>query len=139
LGQDDGKPAHEQIAAEHRSLDALFGDTRNVLKEADAGGEVRRAVTRLLEAVESHLSREESLYYPTLWALRPDLKPPLLRLVEAHDQFRSLLGAVAEAVESDALEDAAHRIDELVGLFNQHEVAEESLLDSLEEDLEASR
>jgi hypothetical protein len=42
LGQDDGKPAHEQIAAEHRSLDALFGDTRNVLKEADAGGEVRR-------------------------------------------------------------------------------------------------
>jgi hypothetical protein len=59
--------------------------------------------------------------------------------VEAHDQFRSLLGAVAEAVESDALEDAAHRIDALVGLFNQHEVAEESLLDSLEEDLEASR
>ena len=138
MGQDDGKPAHEQIAAEHRSLDALFGDTRSVLKETGAGEQARLAVTRLLEAVESHLSREESLYYPTIWALRPDLKPPLLRLVESHSEFRTLLGAVAESVETDALEDAAHRIDELVGLFSRHEVAEESLLDSLEEDLEAN-
>jgi hypothetical protein len=95
------------------------------------------AVSRLLEAVESHLAREESLYYPTIWALRPDLKPPLLRLVESHSRFRGLLDALVESVETDAFDDAERRFDEFVDRFSQHEGAEETLLHSLEEEFGA--
>ena len=71
-GHEGDKPAHRSIAAEHRSLDALFRETRAILGGAEARGAARLAIAHLLEQVNSHLFREESLYYPTIWALRPD-------------------------------------------------------------------
>jgi hypothetical protein len=89
--------------------------------------------------VKSHLFREESLYYPTIWTLRPDYMSPLRLLVDSHAHFRSLLGAITECVERAAHEDAARRFDEFTRLFQEHEGAEEKLLETLEQDLSTAR
>ena len=134
-GDQGEKPAHQRIAAEHRSLDALFGETRAVLIGAEARGAARLAIAHLLEQVKSHLFREESLYYPTIWALRPDYMSPLRLLVDSHAHFRHLLDAITECVETAAHEDAARRFEEFIRLFQEHEGAEEKLLETLEQEL----
>ena len=138
-GDKEEKPAHRRIAAEHRSLDALFGEARAVLCGAEAPGAARLAIAHLLEQVTSHLFREESLYYPTIWALRPDYMSPLRLLVDSHAHFRHLLDAIIECVERAAHEDAARRFEEFTGLFQEHEGAEEELLETLEQELSTAR
>ena len=135
--QGSERPAHAQILDEHRSLNLLFQETRALLQQPSATAEVREAVAQLLEAVEAHLVREESLYYPTLWALRPDMKPPLQEIVQSHDEFRGLLDALTQCLDSDSLPTAGERFEELARLFSEHEQAEETLLISLEQELEA--
>jgi iron-sulfur cluster repair protein YtfE (RIC family) len=138
-GDEAEEPAHRRVAAEHRSLDALFGETSAILRVAEARGAARLAITHLLEAVKSHLFREESLYYPTIWALRPDYMSPLRLLVDSHAHFRSLLDAITECVERAAHEDAERRFEEFTRLFQEHEEAEEKLLETLEQELSTAR
>ena len=138
-GHEREKPTHRRVAAEHRSLDALFGETRAVLRVTDARGEARLAMAHLLEQVKSHLFREESLYYPTIWALRPEYLGPLRLLVDSHAHFRGLLDAITKCVERAAHEDAARRFDEFTRLFQEHEGAEEKLLETLEQELSTAR
>jgi hypothetical protein len=134
-GHEEERPAHRRISVEHRSLDALFGETRAVLRVAEARGKARLAVLHLLEEVKSHLFREETLYYPTIWALRPDYTSALRLLVDSHAHFRRLLDAITECVERAAHEDAARRFEEFTRLFQEHEGAEEKLLETLEQEL----
>jgi len=93
----------------------------------------------LLEEVKSHLFREETLYYPTIWALRPDYMSPLRLLVDSHAHFRRLLDAIRECLERAAHEDAARRFEEFTRLFQEHEGAEEKLLETLEQELGTAR
>jgi hypothetical protein len=129
------KPAHRRIAAEHRTLDALFGEVRAILRVLEARGKGRLALLHALDEVKSHLFREESLYYPTIWTLRPDYMGPLRLLVDSHAHFRNLIGAITECVEKAKHEDAARRFEEFTALFEEHEGAEEELLETLEQDL----
>lgn len=126
------------VADEHRSLGVLFEETRAVLLRKDGAAVARGACARLREAVESHLEREETLYYPTIWALRPDHKGALLGLVESHPRFRAHLDALTEAAESEALGDAKRRLNEITQLFRRQEAEEEKLFRSLESELEAA-
>jgi iron-sulfur cluster repair protein YtfE (RIC family) len=138
-GDEEEEPAHRRVAAEHRSLDALFGETGAVLRVAEARGAARLALSRLHDEVKSHLFREESLYYPTIWALRPDYMSPLRLLVDSHAHFRRLLDAITECVEKAAHEDAARRFEEFTRLFQEHEGTEEKLLETLEQELSTVR
>jgi hypothetical protein len=64
---------------------------------------------------------------------------PLRLLVDSHAHLRSLLDAITECVERAAHEDAAHRFDEFTRLFQEHEGAEEKLLETLEQELSTAR
>jgi hypothetical protein len=130
-----------RTVAEHRSLAALFEETRAVLRREDEAGAsrvARGACARLREAVEAHLEREESLYYPTIGALRPDHKDALLGLAESQPDFRAHLVALTEAVEAEALVDAERRLDEITRLFHRRKAEEEKLLESLESEIETA-
>jgi len=133
-----GDPAHAVIAAEHRELTSLFAEARTAM-EAEAGGQsARSAFERLQDGMEAHFQREESLYYPTIWALRPDLKGSLTGLVETHPQFRERLGAIIQALEQSAVGEAGRHLEEFAELFSDHERAEELLLQSLDVELSGS-
>jgi hemerythrin len=130
-----GDPAHSVIVAEHRHLASLFGELRAALDQGHGGQTAQAAVERLQEGMEAHFQREESLYYPTIWTLRPDLKGPLTGLVETHPQFRERMGACAEALATARQAEANRSLEELADLFSDHERAEELLLQSLDVEL----
>jgi hemerythrin len=130
-----GDPAHTVIAAEHRHLGSLFAELRTALDREKANQTAREAFSRLQEGIEAHFQREESLYYPTIWTLRPDLKDSLTGLVETHPQFRERLGAFAEALATARPAEANRSLEELADLFSDHERAEELLLQSLDVEL----
>ena len=95
--QGNGSLAPQKISAEHSRLSALFAETRAALLGEDGREVARAALGRFVAAVETHLVQEESLYYPTIWALRPELKSPLLHLVESHPPLRAHLDALSSA------------------------------------------
>ena len=129
---------HRSVSSEHRSLDAILEEARSVLQDDASGAAAQEVSARLREAVESHLIREESLYYPTIWSLRPDHKPPLVAFVESHGEFRSQLDAITEALDAEDRRDARQRIEQFADTFSKHEGAEERFLDSLERELDVA-
>ena len=86
-------------------------------------------------ALEAHYAREESLYYPSIWALRPDQKPALLDLIGSHNEFRAQLDAIAGDLEAGALHEAERHLEEFAEVFGYHESAEEKLLHLLEREI----
>ena len=133
-----GDPAHAVIAAEHRELSSLFAEARSAM-EAEAGAQsTKSAFARLRDGMEAHFQREESLYYPTIWTLRPDLKESLTGLVETHPQFRERLGAIVQSLDQVAFAEAGRHLEEFAELFSDHERAEELLLQSLDVELSGS-
>ena len=136
--QPGGDPAHSVIAAEHRHLSSLFEETRTALEKEDGSQRARAALARLQDGMEAHFQREESLYYPTIWTLRPDLRDSLASLVETHPHFRERLGAITGALDAASFVEAGRYLEELADLFSDHERAEELLLQSLAVELNAT-
>jgi len=129
----DGAPQpREQVEAEHRRLTELASEVRGVLEAPPTREQAKAAFADLREAADAHFVREESLYYPTVWALRPELEARLRAIIAAHADFRERLAAVADSIDRTAFEEAGQRLSELVGTFAAHEKLEESVLEGLD-------
>jgi hypothetical protein len=131
----DGEFAPLRMVTEHSRLSALFEETRAVLLAGSGrGGQVTTAaLARLAEAVEIHLVQEESLYYPTIWALRPEFKSALQGLIDSQPYLRVLLAAISQALDVETMEDVKRRFDDFVDSYRRHQQAEERMLHSLGE------
>ena len=127
----------QKISDEHRALDALFTATRSQLKGEGDRERARDAFDELHEALEAHLLAEEDLYYPTIWAVRPERKASLQGFIHAHERFRELLGEIAAKLESGDLSDAARILETFQAEFASHEVGEEEELSSLDDEISA--
>jgi hemerythrin len=135
LTEKNGAAARWSVTFEHRKLGRLFARVWDALgRQEDGRQSARKALLRLTEAMEAHLGQEECLYYPTIWALRPDYKQPLSDLLDFHPRIRSRLAELAEALEAEAFAEVERLLDGLSRLFRQHESAEEHLLHSLDLD-----
>ena len=129
---DDRAPAEsvpQRVSHEHRRLHDLVVDARSALK---GSGDAHRAVEELSDATEAHFLREESLYYPTLWALRGELEGPLGRLISAHDDFRARLREILRAQAGGDHRSAIEQLEIFVELMGEHETDEERVLASLD-------
>jgi hypothetical protein len=85
--------------------------------------------------VDGHLAQEDSLYYPPIWALRPEYKDALLALVGTHDDFRRQLAEIAAQLARGAFTPALAGFDAFVEDFGRHEAGEERLLEQIEREL----
>lgn len=136
--------ARSSVRDEHRHLGSLMRRTREALSGIDAeeqapvDGPARDAVRELTETLEAHFEQEEFLYYPTIWALRPPFKKPLLDLIDCHPALRGLLADLGQALEQGAIGDALRRLEGLTRFFGQHERAEEQILQSLDREIDAT-
>jgi hemerythrin len=129
---EDRAPAEsvpQRIEIEHRRLQDRVADACTALQGT---GDARRAVEELSDAAEAHFLREESLYYPTLWALRPELEGPLSRLLSAHDGFRARLREIVRAQAGGERPAAIEQLESFVELLGEHESAEERVVASLD-------
>jgi iron-sulfur cluster repair protein YtfE (RIC family) len=124
-----------RVAIEHFRLDALFTETVEQLHAPARPGAARDAFVRLRDQLEAHLLREERLYFPALELLRPAHRQTLAMLIAAHGGFRLQLAEIEASLAGGALESAARGIEALSSLFAAHELAEESMLHQIEQEL----
>jgi hemerythrin len=125
---EDRAPAEslpQRVGREHRRLHDLVDEVRSAL---GGSGDARRALEELSDASQAHFLREESLYYPTLWALRAELEGPLGGLISEHDDFRARLREIRRALDGGDPRAAIEQLESFVELLGEHESAEEGVL-----------
>ncbi len=125
----------KKIADEHRALDRLFSKALTLLEGDDRGFQARDAFEELREALESHLAAEEDLYFPTIWALRPEFKERLRAFIRAHHHFRGFIEEITGLMDSHETEEATHVLERLRHEFGIHEGGEEDTLRSLDQQI----
>ena len=126
----EGETAAQEIAEQHRALDGLFARAREALRAGDAEG-ADGALDGLRTALEIHFGQEGHLYYPAVWALRPDQEEALRSFLRDHERFRNQLVRIQLRI-GEATAEAAGSFEAFVDDFLDHEVREERLLRSLE-------
>jgi hypothetical protein len=128
-------PVLKKIAEEHRALDRMFASAHALLEGDGPVLQARDAFEELREALDAHLSAEENLYFPTIWALRPEFKGRLRAFIRAHHHFRGLIEEIVGLMESHETEEATHVLGQLRHEFGRHEGGEEDTLRSLDEEI----
>ena len=113
----------------------LFATALKLLAADGPGHQAQDAFGGLRAALESHLSAEENLYFPTIWALRPEFKGRLRAFIRAHHHFRGLAEEIAGLMASDETEEATHVLERLRHEFGRHEGGEEDTLRSLDQEI----
>lgn len=128
-----------EVRAEHRRLDALFEDARDAFRAGEALDAARESFASLCDALETHFDQEDRLYYPPIWALRPESKPLLAAAVAAHEDLRARLRQIAALLEEGELAGAEGAFEELAAAFARHEQQEEQALAALDRELAPPR
>jgi len=123
----------ETVSREHAHLSELLSELASACQTSPAGESPRGLFEELRDALEAHFVREESLYYPTVWALRPELEQPLRTLIRGHAVFREQIEAIDAALSPRSLSQARRLLVAFGGLFEQHERSEEACLRDLVE------
>jgi len=119
------------VELEHSELEEQLRRCRDALAGGAEQPSSLELILELSEALEAHFGREESLYYPTVAALRPEIADSLSRIVETHAEFRARLEALVREVEASSSDRALRSLDEFTLLFRAHEHAEEGVLTSI--------
>lgn len=128
-----GDTVQKTVRGEHHRLDELFIEVGEMFATSRIAEEMREAFAALSEAIDVHFEQEDRLYYASIGALRPDLKPDIAAISAAHHRFRLELAAIGDQLERGALAGARRSFAALATAFQQHEAAEEQLLHRVEE------
>jgi hemerythrin len=123
----------ERVEEEHGKLAPLFDEALVALanREAQGADSPREAVARLREAIETHLSHEDEVYYPALWTLRPQHREDLERFVAFHRRFLVDFDDIVRLARED-WDAATERLRVFSQSFANHEVREEAFLRKIE-------
>jgi len=114
------------VADAHLALEPMLGRTRSAFAEGPEAA--RTAFDGLRRALETHFEQEDSLYFPTIRALRTDIRDVVAQIGEAHDQYRRMFDEIDTLLGQGGLEAAARAFERFAVSFAEHEQAEEQLL-----------
>ena len=116
-----------RIHSQHNQLDTLLGI---VFQSLDRGSihMASQAFLRFADAFEAHMEVEESLYFPALHGLRPEIDPELTVLIEEHRSMRADVAAARTLLAGGDRESVRPRLEQLALDISRHEEAEEDLI-----------
>ena len=135
--RDANESLHSMVSAEYRKLEVIFEELRAVLRPGGSGQSAAGIFQEMREEVETHFEVEDRLYYPSICALRPELKGTLATLLGHHRRFLTQFEEIAAALETEAMDDALPLFESFATEFGLHEAEEESILLEIEQSLEA--
>jgi len=138
-GRRPGNSVEREVFAQHRRLDALFEEVLDSLRGEHPAEVVDSGLQELREVLETHFDQEDKLYYPTIWALRPELKPQLVRLTDSHGAMLADLDRVRALLDRGEPGEALQGFERLSAVFQKHEEAEEAILSTLDREIDATR
>ena len=134
-GPNSGDGVEQEILSAHRRLDVLMAEACGACRDTENSDGALSVFESLQVAMLTHLNQEDRLYYPSIWALRPDLEPQLRTFVDQHGEFRHQLKTIGELLSSEEIAEAGRTLEALTGRFGKHEVAEEALLRRLDREI----
>ena len=127
-----GESVEDAVRAQHRRLEELFAEVAQAFQRPEDVEEIRDVFAALHEELDVHFDQEDRLYYATIGTLRPDLRPDLEAFAEGHRGFRLELAALADQLGRGDVASARSGFASLHSSFEQHEQAEESVLERLD-------
>jgi hypothetical protein len=116
-----------RISSQHRQLDSFYSLVMDSLEEGDRK-RAPAAFQRFFDALDSHITLEDSIYFPALHGLRPEFALELADLVREHADLRADLREIEKLIQDDDLRGSADRLDALGVALAAHEGREELLL-----------
>jgi hemerythrin len=127
-----------RVAEQHRLLDGMFASVLEAVSRDGAEAGARAAFSQLREALEVHFDQEERLHYPAVRLLSPGRGDAVAAIVRAHESFRAQLEGIESSLAATRTGEAEQRLRAFVDAFAAHEAAEEGLLRSLDQEIEAA-
>ena len=116
-----------QIASQHRSLGALYGDLTAAFRK-DARGRAFDLYERYVEAVLAHFALEEVCLFPACRGLNPEIGRELLSLCLEHEFFVEEMERLKKRVFEEKAADGRAALDEFYNAIEAHEKKEERLV-----------
>lgn len=115
------------MATDHRKCDGLFA----LVEEAAAAGDGKNAgihLTTFVKDMERHFRVEETSLFPELQKVAPQASAPIGVMKMEHDQMRSSLREMEEALAQGNLKRLAGLAESLLFYMQQHNMKEENIL-----------
>ncbi len=120
----------QRISSQHQRLNSFHEQLANTIDEGDVAS-ARAVFLRFSDALDAHFSVEESMSFPALHGLRPELGRELSDLVQEHDGFRRDLERLQDLLERSKLPESGSLLADLSTALAAHERREESLLERI--------
>lgn len=120
-----------RVHRQHARLAALMHDLRAVLEGSNIDAS-RRAFARFTDALDAHMRVEETVYFPALHGLLPEVDDELSALIAEHREMRAEIAAIGRRLAGDhagAGATAVEALDALTARSARHEAVEEALID----------
>jgi len=117
----------QYMTPEHRECDTLFAQAEALV----ADGDWEQAETAYLHFVDTtllHFKKEEETIFPAFEAQTGSTQGPTQVMVFEHEQVRSLVGKMAEAIEQKDKDAYLSLAESMMILLQQHNMKEEQML-----------
>ena len=124
------------LVGEHRRLDELLEALGQAFATESPAERVWEVFEQLCGELHRHFEREDQLYFPAIWALRPELKGPMEEFGGRHNWFRDQLRRIGDHLGHRDPEGAAGVLRSFDESFRIHEKLEEQILTGLDTELE---
>ena len=116
-----------QIASQHRSLGALYGDLTAAFSK-DARARASDLYERYVEAVLAHFALEEACLFPACRGLNPEIGRELHALCLEHEFFVEEMEKLQKRVFEENAADGKVALGEFYDAIEAHEKKEECLV-----------
>ena len=116
-----------RVSSQHRQLEDFFEMLSSALARDSLEG-ARIAFQRFRDALDAHLTLEDTVFFPALNGLSPGHADELSRLVEEHALFREELETLHDCIARGRKQRFSEDVHALAERVWQHEQLEEELL-----------
>ncbi|QKK01434.1 MAG: hemerythrin domain-containing protein [Pseudomonadota bacterium] len=117
----------DTLIRDHRDCDAHYARAESAAGQGDAE-QARQAHAAFAAALERHMSAEEEVLFPAFEEMTGMEDGPTAVMRMEHDQMRSLLAQMSEALDGGDLDGYLDGGETLNVLVQQHNMKEENML-----------
>ncbi len=122
-----GMIVSQYMIPEHRSCDNTFAEAEGLVAEGK-WDEAEKVYIEFANEVLLHFKKEEEILFPAFEAQTGSAEGPTRVMVFEHEQVRSLIGKLAEAIENQDKDAYLSLTESTMILLQQHNMKEEQML-----------
>ena len=118
-----------RVHSQHEQLATLIEDLGRTFAGQASPELLRSAFEQFADAFDAHMRVEETLYFPALHGLLPEVDAELTALIAEHAELRAALDGIRHELGQRQIDDARTRLTALAERRATHEAVEERLIE----------